>query len=218
MDLYALERHALSAIWGDMPDEERRALEADVAEHGVQTPITLYDGKVLDGWHRLQAAIRCGEDYIPIDAEEPEDPATFVIQKNGLRRHLTAERRAAITLQVTEWAGMGTNQFGRVGHNDPPTTAELAQKAGVSPATVKRVKKQIREGHGEALASGQETLASLRRNERARLSKKGETPPLTRMEKLEAEIEELRLENDLLSGRVTALEAELAALKGGAID
>ena len=42
-----------------------------------------------------------------------------------------------------------------------------------------------------------------------------EAGPLTRMEKLEAENEELRLENDLLSGRVTKLEAELEACREG---
>ena len=212
-DIGSLERHQLSAIFGNMDEEERLALENDVAEHGVKTPITLYEGKVLDGWHRLQAALKCGEDHIPIDPEEPEDPAAFVIRANALRRHLTAERRAAITLQVTEWAGPGTNQHGRVGHNDPPTNAELARKAGVSPATIKRVKRRIREGHGEALARGETTLSELAKEEREKLAMKDTvTRPLTRMERLEAETERLRVDRGTALEKLKECEQEVAAL------
>ena len=47
-----LERHHLSMIWGDMVGDERTELVEDIRANGVREPIKLFEGKVLDGWHR----------------------------------------------------------------------------------------------------------------------------------------------------------------------
>lgn len=207
MDLGALERHELSALWGDMPPEVWESFEADIAENGVRDPITLYNGKVLDGWHRVRAAIRHGQDYIPIDPDEPEDPAGLVIRKNALRRPLTKGQRVAMVLEARSWRDPGRPR-------DEPTLADraknrtarqLAEEAGASTTVVEETKKRIREGHGEDLRTGRKTLASIRRDEREQ-ARETQSRPLTRMERLQAE-------NAQLQGRVDALEREIGQLQ-----
>lgn len=213
--LRALERHPLSDAWPDMPQDELEALVADVRDHGVRQPIALFDGRVIDGWHRLKAAIRAGlhdvETFKLEDSPEGDDPAGYVIACNGYRRHLTKTQRVAAIVAAERW---------REDHNNcgPTSARKIAKRAGASVSMVEQVRKRVREGHGETLRTGRETLATLRRKERAQAAKKDTIGPLTRMERLQAE-------NARLQGRVDALEkengrlrGELAALRGGAIE
>lgn len=225
MALDALRRHPLSALWGDMPAEDFAGLVEDVREHGVREAITVHDDKVLDGWHRYRAAVKVGIQP-PVDLYEGSDPVGFVISQNAHRRHLTATQKAAIVAQARAWAPAGFRpDRDRQGANDyhpedqPRTNEELAREAGVKVGTMRKVKQRIREGHGEALARGETTLAKLAKEERDKLAMKDTvTRPLTRMERLEAETERLRLERDALAEENNRLRAEIAALKGGAIE
>ena len=200
MALDALQRHPLSALWGDMPHDEFEALVADVRAHGVRQPIALFRGRVIDGWHRLQAAIRAGlhdmETFKIEDSPEGDDPAGYrhrlptdtgvtSRRRNGSRRSIAAER----------WSMEDHNNCGprlnsrdrRAGRCFRRRWLKQVQKAACVRDTAKPSERAARRCH------------SLRRKERDRLSKKGETPPLTRMEKLEAENERLRLERDALA-------------------
>ena len=161
-----LERHPLSAVWGDMPDAEFEALVEDVRIHGVRQPIALYEGKVVDGWHRIQAAIRAGlhdvETFKIEDSPEGDDPAGFVIAANAFRRHLTPGDRARIILDLRghDSAPVGTNQHEGPSH-DAPTNRELADEAGVSVPTIEREKRKRREG-GAQLSDKPPRIGTLR--------------------------------------------------------
>jgi len=50
-----MERHQLSAAFPDMPDEDFEDLIHSIKEHGQREPITVYENKILDGWHRYRA-------------------------------------------------------------------------------------------------------------------------------------------------------------------
>jgi len=198
MDLHALKRHPLSEIWGDMPEEEYRALSEDIGEHGIQTPITLQDGMVLDGWHRLKAAIEHGMFSVPtLELGEDEDPATFVIRANGLRRHLTKGQRVAIVLQARshQWRSRGAVTL--ADRAIARTNKQLAEEAGASVGLVKATKKAFREGHGDDLVSGKETVRSIERKNGA-----PSQHPQTALEKCQARVAELKQ-------RVRELEAQV---------
>lgn len=49
------ERHSLSAQFPEMDGPEFAGLKASLKEHGIQEPIYLYEGKILDGWNRARA-------------------------------------------------------------------------------------------------------------------------------------------------------------------
>ena len=104
-----LERHPLSALWGDMPSDELAAMRESVQDHGFTDPVIwTYDGSVLDGWHRYTIA-----NLLNLDLEVREydgDPVQWVIGKNLHRRHLTALQRASCGNAAREWANQGHQQ------------------------------------------------------------------------------------------------------------
>ena len=104
-----LERHPLSALWGDMPSDELAAMRESVQDHGFTDPVIwTCDGAVLDGWHRYTIA-----NLLSLDLEVREydgDPVQWVIGKNLHRRHLTALQRASCGDAAREWAKQGHQQ------------------------------------------------------------------------------------------------------------
>ena len=101
-----LERHPLSALWGDMPSDELAAMRESVQDHGFTDPVIwTYDGSVLDGWHRYTIA-----NLLSLDLSVREydgDPVQWVISKNLHRRHLTAVQRSSCTSACIDWAKQG---------------------------------------------------------------------------------------------------------------
>ena len=47
--------HELARLLPPMTDEDYQRLRQDIKENGLREPITLYEGKVLDGMHRQRA-------------------------------------------------------------------------------------------------------------------------------------------------------------------
>ena len=90
-----LPRHSLSAMWPDLSHDEEQALIADVSQVGVQIPITIHEGQVLDGWQRYSAA----------------------------RRHIGPKARKAIVRNVEAWRPRGASQGGEGATADEIATA-----------------------------------------------------------------------------------------------
>lgn len=163
------ERHPLSAVWPEVEGEEFDDLVEDVKANGVLEPVVRHEDMVLDGWNRYRAAKEAGRG-LRVTTYRGDDPAGFVISKNGHRRHLTAGERAACVVKTREWQPAGRPK----GDDDRQvfTNAQLAKEAQVSESTIRDAKRAEREGHGDDLRSGKETLASLRKKREAA---KGET-------------------------------------------
>lgn len=94
-----LTEHPIAALMPAMTDEEYGALRDDIRANGLLAPITLYDGQVLDGRHRLRACLELGiepryEDFAG------DDPLSFVVATNVHRRHLSAAQRAALAVEL----------------------------------------------------------------------------------------------------------------------
>ena len=147
-----LERHPLSEKWGTMTPEQFGEFVQSVRTHGLLEPeIWIYDGQVLDGWHRYLASMAADREGEVIFREYTgDDPAGFVIGKNAYRRHLSAMDRARIVVSCREWRPVGNPDFvstSVIGSNDPigKTTAEMAAEAGVSESTVKRARAEARD-------------------------------------------------------------------------
>ena len=92
MDRMKLKQHPLSAAWPAMTENEWAEFLADVREHGIQQPILLYDGQVLDGWHRYRASQELGLSC-RMEVLDDGDPVALVISRNAARRHITWEDR-----------------------------------------------------------------------------------------------------------------------------
>lgn len=147
------ERHFLSAAWGDMPADEFQALVDDIAVHGQRDPIVIFDGAVLDGWHRYQACEQLLRNVKAIELDAEEDPVAWVISKNAKRRSLNAGQRAMAVAECQQWAPEGKPVNSAPGAELRTTTAQMAAQAGVGTRTVEQAKKVITEASPEVKAA-----------------------------------------------------------------
>lgn len=89
-----MKDHPISAIYPMMDSAELQELAQDIKANGLLEPITLYEGKILDGRNRYLA---CQQAQVQPRYEQftGNSPAAFVISMNAKRRHLTPSQRAA---------------------------------------------------------------------------------------------------------------------------
>lgn len=137
-----LNRHPLSAAWGDMPEEELQALVDDIEAHGQREPIVLLDGMVLDGWHRYTACSRLGLVCANTEFPADQDPISWVISRNACRRSLNAGQKALAIVSCQEWRPVGRPTSINVapGATLPMKNEELAASGGVSARTIRQAK------------------------------------------------------------------------------
>ena len=126
-----LKPHALATIVPDMLTDEYIALVANIKENGLQQPITLFEGQVLDGRHRLRA---CIEANVPICAVEfhgtREEAKAHVLSLNYYRRHLSYEQKQQIVADELK-------------HDPAQSDRAIAKKAKVGHQTVGRARAKM---------------------------------------------------------------------------
>ena len=126
-----MQRHPLSALWGDMPSDELVAMRESVENHGFVDPVIwTYDGLVLDGWHRYTISNLLG---LELEVREYDgDPVQWVIGRNLHRRHLTALQRASCGNAAREWAKQG---YQHVMHTErDKTTGQFTDRGQLVPS------------------------------------------------------------------------------------
>ncbi len=139
-----MKRHDLSKLFGDMSRDELAKLSNDIGQNGLNHPITLWQGQILDGWHRYQACESAGVEPLFTDYVGDEITALrFVMQENALRRHLSDAARIAISKRVLGWykarAGVGGQMKVSVDtFTTQITSQQLATASNTGIATVKR--------------------------------------------------------------------------------
>ena len=131
-------QHPLSAAFPAMQADEFQSLVDSIESIGVQNPITLLDGMVIDGWHRYKAATSLGMDCPTVELDD-KDPRDFVLAQNKARRNLTASQRAAAVTSVYQWRPHG-DQRSAVTADRVKTTKELAAIAGVGTRSIEQAK------------------------------------------------------------------------------
>ena len=153
VSIETLERHELSAAWPDMESGAFDELVESVAQNGLREPIVLFEGKILDGWHRFQACLASGQRPMFIQFGDfeahGEDAAEYAIDENLHRRHLNKGQRATSLARVVKWRESG-HRAGEDG-SDGMTNAEAAAKAQVSPRTISKAKQLVSSGNDELI-------------------------------------------------------------------
>ena len=140
-----VKRHDLSRLFGDMPGDEWSRLGHSIKRDGLQHPITLWQGKILDGWHRYQACLKAGVEprFVEFDGDDRE-ALGFVMRENAYRRHLTDAMKVSITKQVLDWhkdratEGRPKNPIPGIELSQEVKAEDVAKAAQVSVATVHR--------------------------------------------------------------------------------
>lgn len=138
VDARTLERHPLSGVFGDMSAEVFEEFQQVFRDNPVPKlcEIYLYEGKVLDGWHRTQAAIMSGHERMLRFLEYTGDqPAMLAAILNGHRRQLSSKERAIAMVECMGWEGADGRPAGA-----KLTVAAAADVADVSVRQLERAK------------------------------------------------------------------------------
>lgn len=117
-----MKPHELAQLFPEADNFED--IVADVKKTGVLESIWVYEGKILDGWHRYQAAQVAGVEP-EMREYEGDDPVGFVTSMNIHRRHLNKGQRALLLVKIADQQDLLMKQ-------GDPTTQRLAETASRS--------------------------------------------------------------------------------------
>jgi hypothetical protein len=162
------EFHPIANIWPLLGEEELDKLAADIAANGLRTPIWRHkDGRIVDGRNRWLACRKAGVPC-PHQTFEQGDPQLipFLISLNERRRHLNESQRAMVAARLATLV-LGSNQHRQKegGSIEPPSepvetqgisTPEAAALLKISPESVKRGRRVLREGSPDMVAAIEE--------------------------------------------------------------
>ena len=165
IDAGTLKRHELSSVFGDMPETDFENLVKSVEQDGFMDPlIRVLDGKVLDGWHRYQAALSLNLVrklmFMNWDDEEDGEAIAFVAARNLERRHLTPSQRGQIVVFLNERFGWGGDRS-KTPNDALKTKSDLAADANVGVSTIDRAVKVEKFGRSEEVISGEKTATEV---------------------------------------------------------
>jgi ParB-like chromosome segregation protein Spo0J len=97
-----LEFHRFANLLPAMSPQEFEDLKKSIETVGLQEPITLYQGKILDGRNRYKACRDLGIAPQPVDAgvRNDQEAIDYVITRNLQRRNLTAGQKAVVAVNA----------------------------------------------------------------------------------------------------------------------
>ena len=128
--MYGYEIHKFAKLLPMMGNEDFDRLRESVEEHGVQVPIIMFEGMVLDGRNRLKAAEQCGikKADIPIKdiTKTGMDAVTHVGILNLERRHLDQSQRAMVAAGLHTVSGPRQKDASKQLHVSRRTTVHAA--------------------------------------------------------------------------------------------
>jgi N6-adenosine-specific RNA methylase IME4 len=160
-----LEPHPFAAIFPILEGDDLAALVADIKANGLQNPIVLCDGEILDGRNRYLACAKAG---VPIRTENygGSDPLSFVISVNLRRRHLNESQRAMVAAQLATLR-RGSNQHASIEASSQSGAADLMKVSRSAVQRARNVRKKAipklrrRVERGEVSVSLAEKVARL---------------------------------------------------------
>jgi hypothetical protein len=112
-------------------------------------PIMLYEGSILDGRHRYEAALKSGAEPIFVEFQgSVVDAIAYVTSENVARRHLNSREKEFFYVQMTEYLGVkpkGSNQHPQNCGPSIPSASGHAESIGVHVNTVTNWEKDRKE-------------------------------------------------------------------------
>jgi chemotaxis protein histidine kinase CheA len=159
--------HPLSEILPLMSDEEIAELATDIQQNTQRAPITLYEGKILDGRNRYRAC-RLANVEPKVRHFTSGDALAFIVSANVFRRHLTTSQRALVAAKLSNLSnGQHKASSAILPSSKPPVTqAEAAKELNVSERSVHTAKEVLREApkkEVKAIERGEKTVATVAR-------------------------------------------------------
>ncbi|MCV3209625.1 MT-A70 family methyltransferase [Mesorhizobium sp. YC-39] len=205
--------HPLAELFPMLPEAEIALLADDICTNGLNHPIVLYEGKILDGRNRL-AACEFGQLEPSFVDYAGDDPLGFVLSENLRRRHLTESQRAMVAAQIVDWE-VGFNQHSG-GANLPAHKA--AERLSISERAVKAAKRIRDHGAVELVQAIRDGRVSVHAGEAlSDLALEAQREVLAREEKqIVARAKEIRAERQRLRHTVRVAHLDMVATRGQA--
>lgn len=148
------ELHPLATIFPQITGEVFDGLVESIRTEGLRDPITLLDGRILDGRNRASACAKAGvlprfEEWRP--AGDGDTPEKFVIARNLYRRHLNDSQRAMVAARLADHPGgnapgVAKRDSGKV------TKSDAARMLGVPKSHVRMARDVLKHGDPETIA------------------------------------------------------------------
>ena len=158
MRISCYETHPACDLFPLMSDPELSALADDIRRNGLQAPIIIHEGRILDGRNRLLACLRVGAAPKFDHWRGSGSPVRWLVSMNLHRRHLDTSQRAMIAaralamfeVEARARQGQRTDLRAELRESD---TGKASEKAAalmdVSPRTVEHAKAVLRYGGAE---------------------------------------------------------------------
>ena len=90
------EQHELSSLFPRMEAGAFARLVVNISQQGLLESITIYEGKILDGFHRDEACFVAGKQPTYVDLDPSLDAFEFVLGKNMERRQMTVSQISVV--------------------------------------------------------------------------------------------------------------------------
>lgn len=164
--------HEIAKIFPEATPEEKRELTQDIRKHGLQEPIILFEGKVLDGRTRQEACAKAGikPSYKRFEELSSADtngatPLAWAVSHNLKRRHLRPSQLAILaaeTIPAFEREAKQRQLAALKKGKEKPTrqtspngaggrsAQKAAKAAGVSETNVKKARRLLKEAPDKA--------------------------------------------------------------------
>jgi phage N-6-adenine-methyltransferase len=141
------EFHELANAFPLIEGAEFDDLVADIRQYGQREPITLFEGKILDGRNRYRACLEAGlgDRVIVIDTDfsDYEAARAFVISANLRRRHLDESQRAMVAARL---ATMRQGERTDLAQIRARSQADAARELSVSRTSVQSASRVLNDG------------------------------------------------------------------------
>ena len=165
-DVNSIEIHELAKLTPLMTEEDFNALKNSIKELGQLEPVVFWQGKLIDGRHRLKALKLLGIEKIMYTNLDPhlkyEDVRNLVIKGYEMRRHLTPTQKAI----------RAYNEYIRLKNNgEKISMSSVAEDFGSSRAMINRAKKLYE-------YAPDNIIQALLNGEKVQLGSKGKTDSL----------------------------------------
>ena len=209
-----------------MAAEDFQGLKDSIENIGVQNPITIFEGMVVDGWNRYKAANELGMDCPSKDLDNWIDPVAFVRAQNKDRRHLPLSAWALIEVSLREWKPSHRPDKGELSSPLQASNQEMADAVGVTKRTIQQAKAVQSNATPEVIAavkSGEiglpkaAAIAKLPKEEQAAAIHKPAPKPAPAVVEPEIEAPPEYTELDAAHDQISELQAELVVARMGDI-
>jgi ParB-like chromosome segregation protein Spo0J len=132
-----MDLHPYCELFPAMPADDLAKLAEDIRANGLREPVVTFEGKILDGRNRFNAAT-LAEVAVEFKDYRGKDALAYVISRNLHRRHLTESQRANVAARLVGFGHGGDRRSDQAADLPLETQASAAEKMDVSERLVRK--------------------------------------------------------------------------------